>query len=255
MAVAGTEPEPVGGSVQRCKIRASGRVSGDVFIMLEGGPTLGIALTALAACNALVGVRGQSACDALETLSTFIAECSPAASEWHESVYISRSEGGGSSTDEVCTVLAQTDGTCAAWCGSHGMRCVRGQNNVASGGCELDGRHAGGAGSGCYAPWVDQVCACAAPPPPSPPPVCRADICGDIANDCCAPDGEDRVCKDGAYFVASGGTTSYGPCIGRFGQTAVYQCCPLTLSAPPSALQRRGRRGSALCGTRAAAAL
>lgn len=50
---------------------------------------------------------------------------------------------------EVCTVLAQTDGTCAVWCASHGLPCARGQNNIGLG-CSLDGSHAGGAGNGCY---------------------------------------------------------------------------------------------------------
>jgi pimeloyl-ACP methyl ester carboxylesterase len=33
------------------------------------------------------------------------------------------------------------------------------------------------------------------PPPPPPPPGCRSDLCGDIANDCCAPGTEARSCR------------------------------------------------------------
>ena len=54
---------------------------------------------------------------------------------------------------------------------------------------------------------------------------CRSDICGDIANDCCAPGSEQRSCRQAGYTVTPGGTSSYRPCIGMYGQSAIYQCC------------------------------
>ena len=59
---------------------------------------------------------------------------------------------------------------------------------------------------------------------------CRADMCGDYGSDCCAPGGEPRSCKKDGYMVTPGGTTSYGPCVQRFGKDAVYQCCNPALS-------------------------
>ena len=178
-------------------------------------PTLIRALLLVALQHAR-GSESAPLCAALEP-SAYIRECSPAPSEWHGSVYVPSSEVG------VCTVLAQTDGTCAAWCGSHGMRCVRGQNNAVSAGCALDSSLAGGAGSGCYESWADQVCACNAPPPPPPPPPprCRADICGDHSDDCCAPGTEARVCLEDGYDVTPGGTSSYLSCP----EEGIYQCC------------------------------
>eukprot|EP01051_Picozoa_sp_SAG22_P000737 SAG22_NODE_23_length_31399_cov_35.631313_6_plen_553_part_00 len=54
---------------------------------------------------------------------------------------------------------------------------------------------------------------------------CRHDICTDIGNDCCAPDGEGRGCSVPGYEVRPGGTTSYAPCLSSFGEEAIYQCC------------------------------
>ena len=55
------------------------------------------------------------------------------------------------------------------------------------------------------------------------PRICRADICGDNGNDCCAPGNEPRVCTEPGYSVAPGGTTSWAPCPAD----GVYQCCTL----------------------------
>jgi hypothetical protein len=64
------------------------------------------------------------------------------------------------------------------------------------------------------------------PLPPQPPsPVCRADICGDNGDDCCAPGDEERSCKEAGYSVVPGGTSSWGACVERFTASAVYQCC------------------------------
>ena len=64
------------------------------------------------------------------------------------------------------------------------------------------------------------------PPSPPPPPGCRADICGDIGNDCCAPGAELRQCREVGYVAVPGGTSSYGECLSRFDESAIYQCCP-----------------------------
>ena len=65
------------------------------------------------------------------------------------------------------------------------------------------------------------------PPLPPPPPSagCRADICGDSGDDCCAPGDEARSCKEAGYSVVPGGTSSWGPCVDLFAESAVYQCC------------------------------
>ena len=54
---------------------------------------------------------------------------------------------------------------------------------------------------------------------------CRADICTDNGDDCCAPGNEARGCREEGYVVKSGGSTSYAPCVSDFGADAVYQCC------------------------------
>ena len=56
---------------------------------------------------------------------------------------------------------------------------------------------------------------------------CRSDICGDSGNDCCAYGStEPPSCQLSGYVVTAGGTSSYGPCLSRYGQSAIYQCCP-----------------------------
>ena len=150
--------------------------------------------------------------------------------DWHPSqTQLAAPEPGGST--EWCTVLAQTDGgTCATFCAARGFHCVRGQDNAGPSSCALrSGLHAGGGGgNGCFESWADQVCTCAddlPPPPPPPPPECRADICGDNSDDCCAPGDEERICKEEGYSVTSGGTSSYERCSEQFDLGAIYQCC------------------------------
>jgi hypothetical protein len=73
--------------------------------------------------------------------------------------------------------------------------------------------------------WTNDVVQGTLPPPP-PSPGCRADICGDSGNDCCAPgDDEARSCKEAGYSVVPGGTSSRGNCVDIFTESAVYQCC------------------------------
>ena len=50
---------------------------------------------------------------------------------------------------------------------------------------------------------------------------CRSDICGDNANDCCAPGSEHRSCRQSGYTVTPGGTTTWPGCP----QSGIYQCC------------------------------
>ena len=55
--------------------------------------------------------------------------------------------------------------------------------------------------------------------------ICRADICGDGDEDCCAPGDEARACKEDGYTVTPGGTSSRDSCVSEYGEGAVYQCC------------------------------
>ena len=81
------------------------------------------------------------------------------------------------------------------------------------------------------------------PPPPRPPGWhCRADICADVAGDCCAPGTEDRACSMAGYEVVAGGVSSFDGCVKQFGADAVFTCCgegvpprgsPPLLPAPP----------------------
>ena len=79
----------------------------------------------------------------------------------------------------------------------------------------------------------------ASPPPPPPPPPrppgwhCRADICADIGNDCCAPSWERRACALPGYAVVDGGTSTYSECTVRFGADAVFSCCAALRRDPP----------------------
>ena len=58
---------------------------------------------------------------------------------------------------------------------------------------------------------------------------CRADICGDLENDCCAPGSEARVCTEPGYTVMQGGTST--AC--RHLPDGIYQCCSWPSAAVP----------------------
>jgi hypothetical protein len=161
--------------------------------------------------------------------------------DWHPSVHLpTPPAAAGQTTSQECTVLAQTDGgTCAAFCQAHDMQCMRGQNNALgySTRCVLDHATGGGGGNGCFESFEDQMCTCQASQHadlsrPLDDQVtdglagCRADICTDSGDDCCAPGDEARGCREEGYVVQPGGSTSYTPCVPSFGASAVYQCCP-----------------------------
>eukprot|EP00658_Telonema_sp_P-2_P078073 TRINITY_DN7226_c0_g2_i5.p1 TRINITY_DN7226_c0_g2~~TRINITY_DN7226_c0_g2_i5.p1 ORF type:complete len:580 (-),score=30.45 TRINITY_DN7226_c0_g2_i5:300-2039(-) len=62
----------------------------------------------------------------------------------------------------VCNLLVRTAGTtCAAFCSSVGMRCLRGQDNVGNT-CSPDPRHSrqSTADNGCQQSWNNQLCSC-----------------------------------------------------------------------------------------------
>jgi hypothetical protein len=181
---------------------------------------------------ASVAGASESVCDHLPRLALCLED--PDDLDWHRSIYLPTPPAAAAHTpSQECTVLAQTDGrTCAAFCQAHGFQCVRGQDNALDhpSSCALDRFAGGGGGNGCFESLEDQVCTCqvsqyAAPPLPPPPP-CRADICVDNGDDCCAPGDEQRGCSEEGYVVVPGGSSSYAPCLSSFGASAVYQCCP-----------------------------
>lgn len=65
-----------------------------------------------------------------------------------------------------CAVLADTHGTCKAYCERHGRRCVRAMDDVGTGECRLQaGGHARQRQDdhGCLQDWRTQLCACTGP--------------------------------------------------------------------------------------------
>ncbi len=177
--------------------------------------------------------EAEHVCDGLPHLALCSGESDGL--DWHRSVHLpTPSAEAAHVPSQECTVLAQTGGsTCAAFCQDYGFQCVRGQDNALGhpSSCTLDSAAGGSGGNGCFESLEDQVCTCevsenAAPPPPPPvAPSCRSDICTDVADDCCAPGGEARGCREEGYYEMPGGSSSYTPCLSDYGADAIYQCC------------------------------
>jgi len=116
--------------------------------------------------------------------------------------------------EDVCTVLVQTEGSCANFCGSHGLRCIRGSDDEGTGRCMVQERAHGRQsteGEGCFQSWQTQICACA---PPLPPPASSSDSSGSSDSDLSWPSSSAAaVQKDPSdYFDADPEPEHIPPC-------------------------------------------